>query len=98
MRKDEWFVYVIRCADGSLYCGVATDVDARVRAHGTGRGARYTRGRGPLELLGCAGPFHRGVALSLEARFKRLRRSEKLMFSKEIAGLEPFTNERWGNH
>ena len=46
-----WYVYLVRCADGTLYCGIARDVAARIRAHDAGKGARYTRGRGPLTLL-----------------------------------------------
>ena len=46
-----WFVYLLRCADGSLYCGIARDVDKRLAQHEAGKGARYTRGRGPLTLL-----------------------------------------------
>lgn len=72
MSRD-WFVYVVRCADGSLYTGVAVDVDARVDSHNAGTGARYTRGRGPVEVVGRAGPMPRGDAQRLEARIKKVR-------------------------
>ncbi len=75
---ERWFVYVARCADATLYIGIARDVAARIAAHDAGRGARYTRGRGPLEVLAtrrCAG---KGDALRLELALKRLGRSEKL--------------------
>jgi len=66
-----WFVYLLRCRDGSLYTGVSTDVQSRIQAHEAGRGARYTRGRGPFELVGAAGPFRRGEALRHEHALKQ---------------------------
>jgi putative endonuclease len=71
--EDEggWFVYLLRCRDGSLYTGVSPDVAARIEAHEQGRGARYTRGRGPFELVGTAGPFSRGEALRHEHALKQ---------------------------
>jgi putative endonuclease len=75
---EPWFVYVARCSDGTLYVGIALDVERRIAAHDAGRGARYTRGRGPLRVLAtrrCAG---KGDALRLELAIKRLAREEKL--------------------
>ena len=46
-----WHVYILRCGDGSLYTGISPDVEARLEAHRAGKGARYTRGRGPFELV-----------------------------------------------
>jgi putative endonuclease len=74
---EAWFVYIVRCADSSLYTGIARDVAARIRAHESGRGARYTRSRGPLELCAVRRCSSKGQALSLEARVKRLPRSKK---------------------
>src|SRR5664280_166142 len=48
---QDWFVYIARCSDGTLYIGITRDVAARIAAHNAGRGARYTRGRGPLQVL-----------------------------------------------
>ena len=73
-----WFVYVLRCADGTLYTGIARDVAARLAAHEAGRGARYTRGRGPLTLLAKRRCPTQGDALRLEAALKALTRDEKL--------------------
>jgi putative endonuclease len=73
-----WFVYVVRCADGSLYTGVSTDVPARVSAHNQGRGARYTRARRPVELLHVERKRSRSTALRREAAIKALPRSAKL--------------------
>jgi putative endonuclease len=75
---DKWFVYIAECADGSLYVGVARDVKARIAAHDAGRGARYTRGRGPLRLLAERRCATHGDALRLEMALKRLRRGDKL--------------------
>ena len=71
------FVYLLRCADGSLYCGWTTDLDRRVAAHADGRGARYTRGRGPLRLAAAWQTADRASAMRLEVRVKRLDRRAK---------------------
>jgi putative endonuclease len=75
--KRAWFVYVARCADGSLYCGIAKDVAARLAQHDAGKGARYTRGRGPLALLAKRRCGSHGDALRLELAVKALPREEK---------------------
>jgi putative endonuclease len=72
-----WSVYLARCADLSLYCGIARDVDARVAAHDAGTGARYTRGRGPLTVLAVRRCRDKGIALSIEHAIKQLPRAEK---------------------
>jgi len=72
-----WFVYLARCADGTLYTGIALDVAARIAAHDLGRGARYTRGRGPLVLCAVRRCASKGEALRLELAVKRLPRSTK---------------------
>jgi putative endonuclease len=73
-----WFVYIARCADQTLYVGIALDVESRIAAHNAGRGARYTRGRGPLEVLATRRCATKGDALRLEMAIKRLSRDEKL--------------------
>jgi predicted GIY-YIG superfamily endonuclease len=73
-----WFVYVARCSDATLYVGVALDVAARIAAHDAGRGARYTRGRGPLAVVATRRCETKGDALRLELALKRLSRTEKL--------------------
>ena len=72
-----WYVYVARCADDSLYCGIATDVPARIAAHDAGKGARYTRGRGPLAVVLTRRCRTKGGALRVEYAFKQLTRAEK---------------------
>ena len=73
-----WYVYLLRCGDGTLYAGVTTDVESRLAAHRQGAGARYTRGRGPLALVHCEPQPDRGAALRREHQLKRLRRAAKL--------------------
>jgi putative endonuclease len=73
-----WCVYLVRCADGTLYTGVTTDLARRLRMHASGRGARYTRGRGPFEVLHTEVHLTRGDALRREAALKRLSRQAKL--------------------
>ncbi len=72
-----WFVYIARCNDGSLYTGIARDVLLRINAHNAGRGARYTRGRGPLALCAQRRCASKGDALRLEWAVKQLARPEK---------------------
>jgi putative endonuclease len=73
-----WSVYLARCADLSLYCGIAIDVGARIAEHDAGTGARYTRGRGPLTVLAVRRCRDKGVALSIEHAIKQLPRAQKL--------------------
>ncbi len=72
-----YFVYFVRCADGTLYAGVTTDLAARERAHNAGRGARYTAGRRPVRLVYCESCASRSAALKREYRLKRLARAQK---------------------
>jgi len=76
-RLSVWSVYLLRCADGTLYAGSTTDVAARVRAHNAGRGARYTSGRRPVEVVYQEACGSRSAALRREHALKRLTRSEK---------------------
>lgn len=81
---DRWSVYIVRCADGTLYTGVTNDMAKRLTAHNAGKGAKYTRSRLPVELVCCVEGLSRGDALSLECRVKRQRRQNK------VAHLEAF--------
>jgi putative endonuclease len=73
-----WFVYLARCADGTLYCGIARDVAERIAKHDAGTGAKYTRSRGPLALLLVRRCRDKGAALRLEHAIKQLPRAHKL--------------------
>ena len=72
-----WYVYILRCGDGTLYTGITDDVPRRLAAHRAGKGAKYTRGRGPLELVYTEQLPDKSAALRLEIEIKRLRRAEK---------------------
>ena len=76
-RATSWCVYLARCADGSLYTGVTTDPEARERAHNAGRGAAYTKSRGPIRLVHIEPAAGRGPALRRELEIKRLTRAQK---------------------
>jgi putative endonuclease len=73
------FVYLIRCADGTLYCGWSTDPERRLRQHQSGTASRYTRRRRPVELVWSARCADRSEAMREEVRIKRLSRAEKLV-------------------
>jgi len=90
---DVWFVYVARCADGTLYTGVARDVAARIAAHDAGRGARYTRGRGPLTLCAVRRCASKGEALQLEHAVKQLPRAAKQKLTN-VRRLGAFARQR----
>ena len=72
------FVYLLRCADDTLYCGWTTDIDRRLAAHQSGAASRYTRSRRPVELAVVIPVANRSAALREEARIKRLTRDAKL--------------------
>lgn len=72
-----FFVYVLACADGTLYTGYTNDVEQRVRAHNAGKGAKYTRSRTPVEVVAQARFDTKHEAMSAEYRFKRLSRNAK---------------------
>ncbi|MFZ5891599.1 MAG: GIY-YIG nuclease family protein [Myxococcota bacterium] len=82
-----WFVYIARCNDGTLYTGVALDVAERIASHNRGRGARYTRGRAPIELCVKRRCASQGDALRLEIAVKRLDRDakERLIVGSRLA-------------
>ena len=73
------YVYLLRCADDTLYCGWTTDLEHRVRVHNSGRGAKYTRSRTPVKLVYFEEFEDRKDALSREWHLKRLPREEKLL-------------------
>jgi len=78
MSQTDWQVYILECADGSLYTGIARDLEARITAHNSGSGAKYTRGRGPVKLVYHESAADRSTALQREALLKRLSRADKL--------------------
>ena len=71
-------VYILRCADGTLYTGWTTDLERRLRAHNSGQGAKYTRGRRPVRLVYREEQLTRSAAQRREAAIRRLSRADKL--------------------
>jgi len=71
-------VYILQCADGTLYTGWTTDLERRLRAHDSGQGARYTRGRRPVRLVYQEEQLTRSAAQRREAAIRRLSRADKL--------------------
>lgn len=74
----DWRVYLLRCADGTLYCGCTNDLERRLERHAAGQ-VKYTRGRLPVELVFSEPAADRSAALRREAAVKRLTRAEKLL-------------------
>lgn len=79
-----WFLYLIECADGSIYTGIAVDVAARYAAHCNGTGARYTRSHPPVRLLGYEAHADRSAASKAEYRIKRLSPAEKRCYALSL--------------
>jgi len=86
--SGRWYVYMLRCADGSLYTGVARDLQRRLLQHNgkLAGGSRYTRGRRPVELVWSGTEDDRSAAQRREASIKKLRRDEKLLLLQLWAG------------
>ena len=84
--EETWYLYILRCGDGSLYTGITTDVERRLAEHRSGKGAKYTRGRDPLELAyqeTCESHSH---ALKREYQVKKLPRAKKEQLIQHGAG------------
>ena len=78
----QWFVYILRCSDGTLYTGSTDNVARRVQAHNSGKGAKYTRGRTPVEVVYTEECESYSAALKREYAIKQLTRQEKLEMIK----------------
>ena len=78
-----WVVYILKCADDSLYTGISNDVKARIAAHEAGNGAKYTKGRGPFTMLYCEECEDRSHASKREWAIKKLNREEKLELCRD---------------
>jgi putative endonuclease len=79
-----WYVYILKCADGTLYTGYTNDVDARVGKHNAGKGAKYTKSRLPVVACHREELYSKSLAMKREYRIKRLTRAQKLVL---IAGV-----------
>ena len=87
LNNKNWVVYLVQCSDNSLYCGVSNDLESRLVEHNSGKGAKYTRSRRPVELVGVSPEMAKNEALKLEYRIK------KLPANKKIAALVQIDNE-----
>ncbi|HEX9801628.1 MAG TPA: GIY-YIG nuclease family protein [Gammaproteobacteria bacterium] len=88
MTTDSWFVYIVRCADNTLYTGVARDVEKRLQQHNHGNaGAKYTRSRRPVELVYRECAANRSVAQQREYRIRRLSTAQKRQLIESGTGL-----------
>lgn len=79
MIDDRWYLYLLECADGTLYTGIATDVERRFREHLSGKGARYTRAHKAVRIVASRLIGTRSAALKAEMAIKRLPKSRKLI-------------------
>lgn len=73
-----WYLYILRCGDGTLYTGITTDVEKRLEQHRTGKGAKYTRGRQPLDLVYREECVDHSAALKREYEIKKMPRDAKM--------------------
>ncbi|RZB37106.1 MAG: hypothetical protein SRB2_01610 [Desulfobacteraceae bacterium Eth-SRB2] len=78
MDKRQWVVYLIRCSDESLYCGTTNNLKNRLEAHNSGKGAKYTRSRRPVKLVGVSSEMTKSDALKLGYRVKQVPSSKKI--------------------
>ena len=83
--ESNWYLYILRCKDDTFYTGITTDVEKRLEAHRTGKGAKYTRGRAPLELVYRESCGSHSDALKREHQVKMLTREEKQNLIREGA-------------
>lgn len=83
MTEKKWFVYILRCGDGTLYTGMTDDVTRRVEVHNSGKGAKYTRGRRPVEAVYTEEWESYSAALKREYAIKQLTRQEKKMLIEQ---------------
>ena len=86
--NKKWVAYLVRCSDNSLYCGISNDLKKRLILHNFGKGAKYTRSRRPVELVGVSTQLTKSDALRLEYKIK------KLPADKKISGLAMKETER----
>lgn len=77
--ESKWYVYILRCADQTLYTGITNRLQQRLHAHNAGKGAKYTKGRRPVHLLYWETCKDKSAALKREAAIKKMKRAEKLL-------------------
>ncbi|SES23168.1 putative endonuclease [Gracilibacillus ureilyticus] len=92
-KSNNHFVYILECMDRTLYTGYTTNISRRLKMHSEGKGAKYTRGRGPLKLVYQSKCETKSEALQLEAKIKKLSKQEKIQLIHENARERCGTNE-----
>ena len=90
---EKWYLYIVRCRNGSLYTGIATDVERRFAEHQANKGSKYLRGRGPLQLVFKKQIGKKELALKIERLVKKLPKLKKEKLIKTAAGLEEFLSD-----
>jgi putative endonuclease len=83
MRPKKWVVYLIRCSDESVYCGITNNIENRIAVHNSGKGAKYTRSRRPVELVAASPEMTKNDALKMEYRIKRISVDKKIIELKK---------------
>ena len=78
MNNKKWVAYLVRCSDNSLYCGISNDLKSRLFEYNAGKGAKYTRSRRPVELVGVSSELTKSQALKLEYKIKQLPANRKI--------------------
>ena len=86
MNKKDWVVYLVRCADESLYCGITNDIERRLVAHNSGKGAKYTKSRIPVEMAHVSSKMTKSEALKLERHIKKVPAGKKVF---ELTQMNP---------
>jgi putative endonuclease len=84
MSKKKWVVYLVRCSDSTLYCGISNDLKKRVEDHNSGKGAKYTRSRRPVVVTGISDEMTKSKALKLENKIKQLPTNRKIRFVHHV--------------
>ncbi|MBW9256851.1 MAG: GIY-YIG nuclease family protein [Candidatus Thiodiazotropha sp. (ex. Lucinisca nassula)] len=82
-EQSDWYVYILRCTDDTLYTGITNDINRRVAEHNRGVGAKYTRGRTPVKLVFTETLPDRSAALRRELAIKRMKTAEKQLMIKQ---------------
>ncbi|MBT4182543.1 MAG: GIY-YIG nuclease family protein [Nitrosomonadales bacterium] len=82
LAKEEWFVYILKCADDTYYTGITKDINRRINEHGTNKGAKYTKHRGPFKLVFKASFANRSLASKQEYKIKSLSLQDKIKLIK----------------
>lgn len=85
IKTKQWCVYIVKCSDNTLYTGVSNDLDARIITHNSGKGAKYTKNRRPVEVVWSELAENRSLAQKREYEIKKLKREDKLKLIEENA-------------